>query len=71
MSYRTNLSKPSGVALTGYTFTGKANLIARRNVARYFDVPEIEQKMLVRRAAVAEGAAKNGAPSPRLTAVLS
>lgn len=49
-----------GVAMIGYVFTGKAHSNAWRNVASFFDVPTIEQKVLVGRDAtqVAEAAAK-------------
>lgn len=60
MSYRTNPSKSSGVPSTDYTITGEANSIAWWKAARYFDVPEIEQKMLVRRAVKAEDRANIG-----------
>ncbi|SER06528.1 Gfo/Idh/MocA family oxidoreductase [Arthrobacter sp. OV608] len=51
-----------GVAMIGYAFMGKAHSNAWRNVASYFDVPAIEQKVLVGRdaAAVAEAAARYG-----------
>jgi predicted dehydrogenase len=62
MSYRTNPSKPLGVAGIGYAFMGKAHSNAWRNVASYFDVPAFEQKVLVGRDAgqVAEAAKKYG-----------
>ena len=51
-----------GVAMIGYAFMGKAHSNAWRNVASYFDVPAVEQKVLVGRdaAAVSEAAAKYG-----------
>jgi predicted dehydrogenase len=51
-----------GVAMIGYAFMGKAHSNAWRNVASYFDVPAVEQKVLVGRdaAAVAEPAARYG-----------
>ena len=51
-----------GVAMIGYAFMGKAHSNAWRNVASYFDVPAVEQKVLVGRdaAAVAEAAARYG-----------
>ena len=51
-----------GVAAIGYAFMGKAHSNAWRNVASFFDVPAIEQKVLVGRDAdaVAEAAAKYG-----------
>ncbi|GAA4655756.1 Gfo/Idh/MocA family oxidoreductase [Arthrobacter gyeryongensis] len=54
--------KRLGVALIGYAFMGKAHSNAWRNVASFFDVPAIEQKVLVGRDAdaVAEAAAKYG-----------
>jgi predicted dehydrogenase len=53
---------PLGVAMIGYAFMGKAHSNAWRNVASYFDVPALEQKVLVGRdaAAVSEAAAKYG-----------
>lgn len=54
--------KRLGVALIGYAFMGKAHSNAWRNVASFFDVPAIEQKVLVGRdpEQVAEAAAKYG-----------
>ena len=54
--------KRLGVAAIGYAFMGKAHSNAWRNVASFFDVPAIEQKVLVGRdaEAVAEAAAKYG-----------
>ncbi|MFJ5958972.1 Gfo/Idh/MocA family protein [Paenarthrobacter sp. NPDC092416] len=54
--------RPLGVAAIGYAFMGKAHSNAWRNVASFFDVPAIEQKVLVGRdaGAVAEAAAKYG-----------
>jgi predicted dehydrogenase len=51
-----------GVAMIGYAFMGKAHSNAWRNVASYFDVPAVEQKVLAGRdaAAVAEAAARYG-----------
>jgi predicted dehydrogenase len=51
-----------GVAAIGYAFMGKAHSNAWRNVASFFDVPAVEQKVLVGRDAdsVAEAAAKYG-----------
>jgi predicted dehydrogenase len=53
---------PLGVAMIGYAFMGKAHSNAWRNVASYFDVPAVEQKVLVGRdaGAVSEAAAKYG-----------
>ncbi|GAB4098160.1 Gfo/Idh/MocA family oxidoreductase [Sinomonas halotolerans] len=55
-------SQPLGVAAIGYAFMGKAHSQAWRNVAAYFDVPAVEQKVLVGRDAeqVAEAAARYG-----------
>ncbi|OFI38535.1 dehydrogenase [Arthrobacter sp. SW1] len=55
-------SRPLGVAAIGYAFMGKAHSNAWRNVAAFFDVPAIEQKVLVGRdaAQVAEAAARYG-----------
>ncbi|KNH17881.1 dehydrogenase [Arthrobacter sp. ZBG10] len=54
--------RPLGVAMIGYAFMGKAHSNAWRNVASFFDVPAIEQKVLVGRdaGAVAEAAARYG-----------
>ena len=51
-----------GVAMIGYAFMGKARSNAWRKVARCFDVPAFEQKVLVGRDAdaVAEAAANYG-----------
>jgi len=51
-----------GVAMIGYAFMGKAHSNAWRNVASFFEVPDVEQKVLVGRdaAGVAEAAAKYG-----------
>jgi predicted dehydrogenase/sugar phosphate isomerase/epimerase len=56
------IQRPLGVAMIGYAFMGKAHSNAWRNVASYFDVPALEQKVLVGRdaAAVSEAAAKYG-----------
>ncbi|WP_415854847.1 Gfo/Idh/MocA family protein [Sinomonas sp. G460-2] len=53
---------PLGVAAVGYAFMGKAHSQAWRNVAAYFDVPAVEQRVLVGRDAeqVAEAAARYG-----------
>lgn len=58
----TGATGPLGVAAIGYAFMGKAHSNAWRNVASFFDVPAIEQKVLVGRDAgrVAEAAAKYG-----------
>jgi predicted dehydrogenase len=50
------------VAAIGYAFMGKAHSNAWRNVASFFDVPAVEQKVLVGRDAgqVADAAAKYG-----------
>ena len=40
---------PLGVASIGYAFMGKAHSQAWRNVAAYFDVPPVEQRVLVGR----------------------
>ncbi|MDP9882806.1 putative dehydrogenase [Sinomonas atrocyanea] len=54
--------QPLGVAAIGYAFMGRAHSHAWRNVGAFFDVPAIEQKVLVGRHAqdVAEAAAKHG-----------
>ncbi|MGY3567213.1 Gfo/Idh/MocA family protein [Sinomonas sp. RB5] len=54
--------QPLGVAAIGYAFMGRAHSHAWRNVSAFFDVPGIEQKVLVGRHAeeVAEAAAKYG-----------
>ncbi|MCZ2402855.1 Gfo/Idh/MocA family oxidoreductase [Paenarthrobacter sp. Z7-10] len=54
--------RPLGVATIGYEFMGKAHSNAWRNVAAFFDVPAVEQKVLVGRdaAKVAEAAARHG-----------
>ena len=51
-----------GVAAIGYAFMGKAHSQAWRNVASYFDVPAVEQRVLVGRDAgkVADAAARYG-----------
>jgi predicted dehydrogenase len=51
-----------GVAVIGYAFMGKAHSQAWRNVAAYFDVPAVEQRVLVGRdaAQVTETAARYG-----------
>lgn len=56
------MSRPLGVATIGYAFMGKAHSQAWRNVAAYFDVPGVEQRVLVGRdaAQVAEAAARYG-----------
>ncbi|MGX1162505.1 putative dehydrogenase [Arthrobacter sp. SLBN-100] len=56
------IQSPLGVAMIGYAFMGKAHSNAWRNVASYFDVPALEQKVLVGRdaAAVSEAAARYG-----------
>jgi predicted dehydrogenase len=56
------IQRPLGVAMIGYAFMGKAHSNAWRNVASYFDVPALEQKVLVGRdaAAVSEAAGKYG-----------
>jgi len=53
---------PLGVAVIGYAFMGKAHSGAWRNVAAYFDVPAVEQTVLVGRdaAKVAAAAEKFG-----------
>ncbi|WP_369046354.1 Gfo/Idh/MocA family protein [Sinomonas sp. P10A9] len=53
---------PLGVAAIGYAFMGKAHSNAWRNVAAFFDVPAVEQKVLVGRHAqeVAEAATRYG-----------
>lgn len=55
-------SGPLGVAAIGYAFMGKAHSNAWRNVAAYFDVPAVEQKVLAGRNAgeVAEAARRYG-----------
>ena len=54
--------RPLGVAAIGYAFMGKAHSQAWRNVAAYFDVPPVEQRVLVGRDAeqVARAAARFG-----------
>ncbi|MGN6403728.1 Gfo/Idh/MocA family protein [Sinomonas sp.] len=54
--------RPLGVAAIGYAFMGKAHSQAWRNVGAFFDVPAIEQRVLVGRDpdAVAEAAARYG-----------
>ena len=42
--------RPLGVAAIGYAFMGKAHSQAWRNVAAFFDVPAIEQRVLSRSA---------------------
>ncbi|WP_422934653.1 Gfo/Idh/MocA family protein [Sinomonas sp. P47F7] len=56
------MSRPLGVAAIGYAFMGKAHSQAWRNVAAYFEVPAVEQRVLVGRDAeqVAETAARYG-----------
>jgi predicted dehydrogenase len=56
------IQRPLGVAMIGYAFMGKAHSNAWRNVASYFVVPALEQKVLVGRdaAAVSEAAGKYG-----------
>ncbi|WAH98423.1 Gfo/Idh/MocA family protein [Arthrobacter sp. MMS18-M83] len=56
------MSRPLGVAAIGYAFMGKAHSHAWRNVAAYFDVPAVEQRVLVGRdaAQVAGAAARYG-----------
>ncbi|GAB3570094.1 Gfo/Idh/MocA family oxidoreductase [Arthrobacter alkaliphilus] len=56
------MSRPLGVAAIGYAFMGKAHSQAWRNVGAYFDVPAVEQRVLVGRGAgqVAEAAARYG-----------
>ncbi len=51
-----------GVAVIGYAFMGKAHSQAWRNVGAFFDVPAVEQKVLVGRhpEEVAEAAARYG-----------
>ncbi|MEW1775605.1 Gfo/Idh/MocA family oxidoreductase [Streptomyces sp. NPDC086777] len=51
-----------GVAAIGYAFMGRAHSQAWRNVAAHFDVPAVEQRVLVGRdaARVAETAARHG-----------
>lgn len=55
-------SAPLGVAMIGYAFMGKAHSQAWRNVGAFFDVPAVEQRVLVGRHAedVAEAAARYG-----------
>lgn len=50
-------TRPLGVAAIGYAFMGKAHSNAWRNVGAYFDVPAVEQKVLVGRDADAVGEA--------------
>lgn len=53
---------PLGVAMVGYAFMGKAHSNAWRNVASFFEVPVLEQRVLVGRDArqVADAAARYG-----------
>ena len=53
---------PLGVAMIGYAFMGKAHSNAWRNVSSFFDVPALEQKVLVGRNAddVAAAATRYG-----------
>ena len=55
-------AQPLGVAAIGYAFMGRAHSHAWRNVSAFFDVPAVEQKVLVGRHAdqVAEAAQKYG-----------
>jgi predicted dehydrogenase len=55
-------ARPLGVAAIGYAFMGKAHSQAWRNVGAFFDVPAIEQRVLVGRdpEAVFEAAARYG-----------
>ncbi len=55
-------TRPLGVAAIGYAFMGKAHSNAWRNVGAYFDVPAVEQKVLVGRDgdAVGEAASRYG-----------
>lgn len=48
---------PLGVATIGYAFMGKAHSHAWRNVASFFDVPAIEQRVLIGRDEARVGAA--------------
>jgi len=59
---RTTVPGALGVAAIGYAFMGKAHSQAWRNVAAYFDVPAVEQRVLVGRdaAQVTETAARYG-----------
>ncbi|WP_427174779.1 Gfo/Idh/MocA family protein [Arthrobacter sp. 92] len=56
------MSRPLGIAAIGYAFMGKAHSHAWRNVGAYFDVPAIEQRVLVGRdtAQVSDAAARYG-----------
>ena len=62
MSAAQHRTRPLGVAAIGYAFMGKAHSHAWRNVAAFFDVPAVEQRVLVGRNAgeVAEAAARYG-----------
>jgi predicted dehydrogenase len=62
MPQQPDVTGPLGVAAIGYAFMGKAHSNAWRNVASFFDVPAVEQKVLVGRdaGAVADAAAKYG-----------
>ena len=55
-------ARPLGVAAIGYAFMGKAHSHAWRNVSAFFDVPAVEQRVLVGRNAdeVAGAAARYG-----------
>ncbi|WP_420310427.1 Gfo/Idh/MocA family protein [Streptomyces sp. YS-B37] len=59
---RTAVPDALGVAAIGYAFMGKAHSQAWRNVGAYFDVPAVEQRVLVGRdaAQVTETAARYG-----------
>lgn len=61
-SERPGASRALGVAAVGYAFMGKAHSQAWRNVGAYFDVPAVEQRVLVGRdaRAVTEAAARYG-----------
>ena len=54
--------RPLGVAAIGHAFMGKAHSKAWRNASSFFDVPALEQKVLVGRdtSRVAEAAATYG-----------
>ena len=60
--YVTSHSSPLRVASIGYAFMGKAHSQAWRNVSAFFDVPAVEQSVLVGRdaSAVAAAATKLG-----------
>lgn len=53
------MNRPLGVAAIGYAFMGKAHSQAWRNVSSYFDVPAVEQRIIVGTDAAQVDAAAN------------